>query len=300
MMQSVKSELKFICVGAQKSGTTSLHEILASRRDVYLPTVKETKFFQNDEKYGKGLEYYFQTYFSAGKEGQTLGEIDPEYLYFENVPQRIHESLGTDIKLIFIFRNPADRAYSHYLMSRKRGFERLSFEAAIEKEKERLGIDTFHKSHFSYIDRGYYTCQLKRYLQFFPKENMYFVIFEEDLVQNKEETLNKLMRFLDLDQNIEYAMDVHSNKSGDVKYPWVRDFLNRPSFVKEAVKKILLSKKLKKMVGDLLRALSKVERPVEKAKLEARERKVLLEKYFMDDIKELESLIGRDLGCWYK
>jgi len=181
----------FLCVGAQKAGTTTLHDILIQHPEIYLPEIKETKFFQDNSKYRKGLDYYEKEFFGKWNGERAVGEIDSVYMYFEYVPERIYKHLGKDIKLIFMLRNPVDRAYSHYWMSYRRGYETETFERAIELEQKRIKIDEFHKIHFSYIDRGFYAKQIKRYLKLFPKENMLFIIFEEDFLKNRKKQLNR-------------------------------------------------------------------------------------------------------------
>jgi hypothetical protein len=42
-------------------------------------------------------------------------------MYEEKSAQRIFDTLGKNVQLIFIFRNPVARAYSHYLMSQRKG-----------------------------------------------------------------------------------------------------------------------------------------------------------------------------------
>jgi hypothetical protein len=75
--------------------------------------------------------------------------------------------------MIVILRNPVDRAYSHYQMALRKGFEDLSFEDAIEQEPsrvpgeaERLEWDENYRSSthiwHSYLARGIYVDQLCR------------------------------------------------------------------------------------------------------------------------------------------
>ena len=56
------------------------------------------------------------------------------------------------LKFIIIFRKPLERAFSHYLMSCYRGYEKLSFIEAIEKEDERLANDI---NLFSFVNHSY-------------------------------------------------------------------------------------------------------------------------------------------------
>jgi len=72
--------------------------------------------------------------------------MTPEYMYSDNVPQRLLDSLGPDIKLIVMLRNPVDRAFSQYQMSQRRGIENLSFECAIELESERVSKSLFNST----------------------------------------------------------------------------------------------------------------------------------------------------------
>ena len=74
----------FLCVGAQKAGTTTLYEILRQHPDIFLPQkVKETKFFVFEEKYAKGLDFYSQEYFRDYKGQKAIGEVDPAMMYEE-------------------------------------------------------------------------------------------------------------------------------------------------------------------------------------------------------------------------
>ena len=73
------------------------------------------------------------------------------------------------LKFIILLRKPIERAFSHYLMSRYKGYEDLSFIDAIKAEKKRLSSSannskctlTKDLSAFSYIDRGNYFSQIK-------------------------------------------------------------------------------------------------------------------------------------------
>lgn len=113
----------FLCVGAQKSGTTSLYNILKQHSEVFMPDKKELHFFDWNENFDKSTEWYFQMFQNSLK-FNARGEITPNYIYKDNVAQRIFDTLGKDVKLIFMLRNPADRAFSHYKMRIGRGFEK--------------------------------------------------------------------------------------------------------------------------------------------------------------------------------
>lgn len=82
----------FLIVGAQKCGTTSLHEILAAHSEAGMSKVKEINFFTNPEKHKKGLQYY-SSFFEDTK-GKIIGESSPGYICYPGVADLIKEELG--------------------------------------------------------------------------------------------------------------------------------------------------------------------------------------------------------------
>jgi len=287
----------FICVGAQKAGTTTLHDILNQHPDIYLPKIKETKFFQNNKKYRKGLDFYKNEFFSNWNGEKIIGEIDPSYMYFDYVPERIYKHLGKDLKLIFILRNPVDRAYSHYWMSYRRGYEKETFENAVELEPTRLKIDEFHKLHFSYISRGLYAKQLKRYLNYFSKRNMFFIIFEEDFIKKREKTIKSLLTFLGVDTDVRLNLDIRRNPSSLPRIEFLRDFIYKPNTIKSFMKKILPSSNF---IRKLLKTIDNLNQKEIRYSIDEKFKKELMQKYFINDIKELEKIIERNLRIWYE
>jgi len=110
------------------------------------------------------------------------------------------------VKLIAILRNPIDRAYSHYQHGVRRGREHLSFEDSIQQETDRLQEETekllqidnyksFNHFHFSYLSRGRYVEQLKRWWQYFPKEQL-LLIKSEDFFEHPTAVIKKVLIFL--------------------------------------------------------------------------------------------------------
>ena len=128
----------FMCIGAAKSGTTSLYDILKQHSDIFLPSFKEPHFFDIPSVYQNGIEWYEKTYFQSVKNEKCIGDFSPTYLFDEHAPERILNDLGDNVKFIIILRNPVDRAYSHYLHSKRDEHENLSFKDALSLEKNRV------------------------------------------------------------------------------------------------------------------------------------------------------------------
>ena len=140
-----------MCIGAAKSATTSLYDILRQHSNVYLPSFKEPHFFDNPDNYDKGIAWYSKTYFSRALEKNKIGDFTPTYLFESKAAERIYKDLGPNTRFIIILRDPVERAYSHYLHSKRDQNETLSFFDALEKEKSRIQSSYLDKLRFSYI-----------------------------------------------------------------------------------------------------------------------------------------------------
>ena len=127
----------FIIAGGAKCGSTTLVGVLNQNPEIFLQPATSTlgcepHFFERDPKYAKGIEYYSKNYFNDANPNQVIGEKAPNYCA-KWVPKRIAKHLP-DVKLIFIFRNPIERAYSQWKMYTIRGAEPYSFEKALKVE----------------------------------------------------------------------------------------------------------------------------------------------------------------------
>jgi hypothetical protein len=291
----------FICPGAQKAGTTTLHNILKQHPDIFLPNLKEAHFFDIEDRYKKGILWWIDNFFYNYSGQKAIGAITPAYLYFEKIPERILNHLGSNIKLIFMLRNPVDRAYSNYWMAYNRGYETETFKEAIDLESSRLKIDEFHRLNFSYIDRGLYAKQIKRYIKLFPEKNMFYVIFETDFLRNREELIGKLLNFLGVESNVKLDIGIKSNPSSLPKIKFVRGLLydrNKYVIIKRLLKPLIPKENLQLKLSAFIDKIN--QNPFKPPKLDENFKKYLIKKYFYNDIKELETIINRDLSFWIR
>lgn len=283
----------FYCIGTQKAGTTTLHSILSQHPDICLPAVKETHFFYAEEEYAKGLDYYSGLFGCAG-ERSIIGEIDPSYMYFPSVPKRIFDAYGDRMKFIVVLRNPVDRLVSQYLMCRQYGYERYDLRTALEIEGKRIQVSESNKGRFSYAGRGLYAQQIKRFLQLFPRENFLYLVFESQFVTDLTRTTARILEFLDVPV-IDLDVDIHANITKRPLVGGVNSLIYGKGIAKRVAKFMLPVPAVRTRIKGLL------ERPVRKdSVITADERVSILEKYYLNDIQELETLIGVDLGLWYK
>lgn len=184
----------FLCLGAQKSGTTTLHALLDRHHEVFLPHCKEVHFF--DQNYNEG-ENWYRHHFENAEPSQQCGDITPFYLFHPEVPERIHQLLP-QAKLIVLLRDPVERTISQLFHARKRGFERLPPGEALAAENNRLasGSPISLQKH-SYVSRSRYLEQLDRYEALYPTEQL-LILRSEDLFQTPKRIWPALMNFLQI------------------------------------------------------------------------------------------------------
>ncbi len=285
--------VRLFCVGAQKAGTTTLHDTLAGHPDIYLPAQKETHFFARDERFARGVDYYHAEYFADVRPDQLAGEVDPEYLYFPDAGGRIRD-YAPDAHIVVLLRDPVDRAYSHYLMSVRRGFERYAFEEAVAREPGRLEMGEFERIHFSYVDRSRYAAQLRRYEALFPRQQIMY-LFLEDLVREPAGEVNRVLAAVGLPpMRLEQGLD-RSNPATRPRRMWLSRLLHGRSPLRRAGRRLFPPDGV--VAGAVRRLRAGNLDPVEPPPVAARTRARLIEE-LGDDVAEVERITGRDLSRW--
>ena len=185
----------FLGLGTQKGGTTSLHQWLNTHPQVFLPTCKEVHYF---DLQAKQAATWYAKHFQDARPEQLCGEITPFYLFHPDVPARIH-AVVPEVRMIVLLRDPVERALSQVFHARKRGFEKLKLEEALEAESSRLQSgDPESLQKHSYVSRSHYLEQLNRYEKLFPKHQL-LVLQSEQLFSNPETIWKKILGFLELE-----------------------------------------------------------------------------------------------------
>lgn len=199
----------FLIIGAQKAGTTSLHEYLAEHPLVSPPTTKEVHYF--DHSYHRGEGWYRAHFPVPRRPDEVSGESTPYYLFHPLVPELVARDLPGR-KLIVILRDPIDRAFSHHNHERALGFEDLPFEEAIAREPGRLDGEeerilddpryrSFSHQHHSYLARSRYAEQLERWFRHVDRDQ-FLILSAEDLFQDPRSILAETQRFLGLERDM--------------------------------------------------------------------------------------------------
>lgn len=204
-MSNKVAELDFLIVGAQKSGTTTLFQLLREHPQIYMPLQKEVGFFSNpkDDRYVLGFTSYLNQYFADANTDQVLGEASPQYMCCLYAAKRIAHD-APSVKLIAVLRNPVDRCYSAYKMLLRFEEEQRAFgEILNDIDMQATGRQIDKQEYFSRTDvirPGLYGAILGSYLQYFSREQIH-ICFMEDLESNPAKVIHDIYLFLGVDEN---------------------------------------------------------------------------------------------------
>jgi len=200
--------LDFIVIGAAKSATTTLHELLKGHAEITVPAAKEVPFFSDEKVYAKGVQRYLRTWFRKADRATLWGTVTPHYMIGQGqvrpevIASRIHAELP-DCKLIALLRHPVDRAFSQYKMNVQRGAERRPFEQVVsqvlanaDELRGAIGPDE------DYIFGSEYGRILGYYYDLFPENNI-LILTTTELRADAVATVRRICKFLGADTSYE-------------------------------------------------------------------------------------------------
>ena len=222
----------FLIIGSQKAGTTSLYRILKQHPQIFMADQKEINFFFKDEEYARGAEAYNQ-HFADCVNQLACGEASPGYICHPEAPARIH-ALLPDVKLILTVRDPIKRAISQYWDNRRHLNESHTFAQAVDLYLS----DEYHPDEIGYFSRGVYIRYIRNYLEYFPRENMLILPFEE-MISAPEDFYKRIFAFLGVDEDFKSEdFDEAFNPTEVWMNPFYQMLLRRPRYQKKIPAKL--------------------------------------------------------------
>ncbi len=284
--------INFLCIGAQKAGTTTLYNVLKQHSQIYLPPAKEIYFFSNDDLYARGEEWY-HSHFRGKKNERAIGEITPDYLSSLTAPQRIF-SYNDEMKLIVLLRDPAERAFSQYLMKTRNGRENRSFADCVDRDLENLNKGLNGTNTNSYLGRGLYSRQIARYLEYFSPGNFHVVMFE-DFARDQEGEIKKILAFLGVNEDETLDYRIKSNQFFVPRFKYLHRIYNN---VPNRVKRKYL-RKVPSWLRKPFKGLYRKEMVKEKMPEEAGYKAYRFLKSDMEELKKY-NFIPEIPACWHR
>ena len=210
LVSPVKGELEhrspqvnLAIVGGQKCGTTALADFIAQHPDIFVVNGKEGHIFDApdiDELSVKDIDFRYSQILQGYGSERYICDATPIYSYWQDIPPRLR-NYNADFKVIFLLRDPVDRAVSQYFMEKNRGDEHLNILSAFLSETKRLSRDQGNRvlgsswRHHSYLDRGLYSEQISNLKKNFAPENI-LIMTNSELRYQHQEALIRVFSFL--------------------------------------------------------------------------------------------------------
>jgi hypothetical protein len=245
--------IDFICIGAQKAGTSWLFEVLCENPSVWLAPYKEVHFFDRDGKrteisdwerkrlsrlirrerargdqcndayvdylqklrlvQARTLDWYRQVYSWQTPEGVVRGEITPSYLDLPEERVAYARQILGSVKVILIVRWPYDREISQIRMRANR---------AIGQKGRRITTDLewtrFYDGMKLHGARGSYEAGISNWERHFGKENVLIMPFG-DIRDEPERFIERTETFLGIPHFENYQQlrqQIHPTKKREI------------------------------------------------------------------------------------
>jgi hypothetical protein len=202
----------FIIAGTMKGGTTAAITNFTKHPDISM-VKEEIHYFDKKSNYQKGIEWY-KKHFDYSK--KMVGDKNHDVMY-EYSCLELLQMINPQVKIILFLRNPIERAYSHWKMSRDLFKNDKSFEYSVMDEiNNRWNENRLEKVSFWYhfVQRGLYYQQISEMLKYFPRDNIHISISEK-IRNNMDEEYQKVFSFLNLPEFHDNFEEVFSSKSPD-------------------------------------------------------------------------------------
>ncbi|MPZ99201.1 MAG: hypothetical protein GEU80_07655 [Dehalococcoidia bacterium] len=271
----------FVLIGASRAGTTSTHHYLEEHPDVFVSHPKEPNYFLeegNPKRNVKTLPAY-EALFAAARPDQARGECSVSYFRDPVSAERIR-ALVPDVQLLLFLRQPADRAYSSYLL-RRRGDsnvrERRGPEEALAGPREEL------------VQESLYADDIQRYFDLFGRERFHIEVLEH-FAQDPLAAMSRIYTHIGVDPTFRPDTSQRYNEGWAARNARVNAVLKHPAMRRAA--RTVFPRAVQQGIRDVARRNSSPPPPLS-SELRAR-----LNEFYRPDIERTGELIGRDLSFW--
>jgi hypothetical protein len=312
---SVKTP-NFLIIGAAKSGTTAVWHYLKQHPEVYMAPTKHTRFFAFESEdpgfhgppppmrgpaarntsvpYAITDVHAYQALFDGVTNETAVGEASHSYLYRMQAAERIR-NYSPNMRLIAILRNPAERAFSHHRQMVRDGREPVTdFARALAEEEARIRDRWWPDFH--YVQIGLYHGQLKRYFDLFERDQIKVYLYD-DLNSDPSGVLRDIFQFLGVGGSFVPEAAARYNASGMPKNRILHSLLQKLRRVMPIAERTLSERQYRRLVNI---GSSLHNRNLTNTRLSPEVRRQVIEKYFREDILELQGLLQRDLSAWLR
>ena len=290
----------FFIVGAPKCGTTALYAYLRSHPDVFMSDVKEPHYFGSDLAFRyrrRPDEARYRSYFAGADGSRRVGEASIWYLYSAAAATEIRAAVP-QARAVAMVRDPVEMITAMHSQFVYNGHEDLSLEDALAAEPDRAaGRRVPESANFPagllYRKVASFAEQIERYYEVLGRDAVHVVVFD-DLKADPATTYRCVLEFLGVDPDHRPDFEV-VNANKVARSRTFRRLLNDPpEWLRTPIRAALPWTLRRRLYRGLVNANIKREPrdPVGPAVLER------LREDMAGSVRQLEALLGRDLGAW--
>ena len=297
-------------IGAMRAGSTTIYHYLSQHPDIFIPHIKEPDFFiaeQARHKLAEGqktsieiqnLEYIlnkgkyrtqttYDSLYSNKEEFRYLADCS-HYLHHPATAQLIYQ-YNPDAKILISLRNPTDRIYSEYMLYSRRGDLSEDFSEFIRKMLTKDGQHINTIAPDSRLEKGRYSILLRPWLQYFDKEQIKIIIFDE-LKSYFDEVCRDIYTWLGIDNTFK-PEQIRAQRGGEPKSKILVHFFKSSKFLPPVLKK-QMSASLRWKIRDFIYSKTLTRQNM------SQEMELLLKELYLPSICELEVLLNKNFSKW--
>lgn len=317
---------QFVCLGFQKSGTTTLFEILRQHPGIVLcRDVKEPMYYRVLALRALGGDLYYRfRYFGHtahwDAETRLIGEVNAG-LTFTHCAEKICHDFPAETKLVFMMREPVARTYSAYKYFLARGYmsedvvrddiengHAAAFDryvrSVLDDPAQRGKVMRERLKYLVFSQSNYATC-VEEYLDHFPLSQVKPIFFEE-FIKDQHAACLDLYDFLGIEDSpaVDYSVRGNEGTERPVSYQAAKRVQYWKGWNFGFYEFVGLPYKFPKAYGlfrkfyEDVRAQG-IEPDYDRSKILPTTR-AYLQDYYYDEVRRLEKIFGRDLsGLWF-
>lgn len=289
----------FFIVGAAKCGTTALAQYLGAHPSVFIPGIKEANFFCSDLRAKGGVSTLaeYRALFASVPAPHICGDASALYLYSRVAIKRLMQ-YNPRARVITLLRYPVDAAHSLHAARWARGHEDVEdFEQAWQLQSTRLAGSRMPPRWPDAMTLQYgamyrYAAQVQRVLEWVPEPQRLFIVYEEFFADPAAQ-YPRVLEFLDLTADVNVDFQAVNTAIGPVSRRLDSLLRHPPAWLVALYRPVRpLFRAAGVSPGHALRLSNLRPRPKPPLRPEFRAE---LDRFFTDDIVELERLLGRPL-----
>jgi len=307
----------FFIAGHHKCGTTALYQMLRRHPQIYMPDLKEPRFFASDQQFRvlpstrrralpETLDEYLSLFTAATPE-QRAGEASASYLLSHTAASRIAD-VQPAARIVAILREPASFLRSLHLhllrghIETKKDLRKAMSLEATRREGRHIPRRSHWPQGLQYSEHVRYVSQLRRYHAVFAPEQVLVLIYDDFRLDN-EATVRTVLRFLEVDDKYPINLLEVNTTTRSMRSQQLDDLLSSVSTgrapisraARATVKALIPPKRRRDALRTLRRRVvySDPPPPDERVMMELRRR-------FKPEVVALSEYLGRDLVALWR